>query len=370
MADDMPTAMPPGGSPEKPAQAAAMSGAPAQRVATLSGATSDTLRMQQENLLSVVVLCSNDLQEDRAEIERISAWVAPRFSYYEILVIGAAPPAGWRSGMRDLGTRLANLRVVVLQNPLGYEDAQMAALDHAIGDYLLLVYPGDISTDDLGRVIGRLAKGQSDVVKTFHQSRGQSRLERAMAAATWGLVRLITGHRIEAFQARALGLSRSAVTRLQMMGGSLRFFRILDMSDLIATDRIEIGTAPRRRFWSAFSAKLRLAADLISLSAGRLIRSLALVCLVLALISFAVAGLALLIWFFLPEVAPGWTSLSMLFSVLFGANFSVLGAICLGLLQLIRRAEPDLQMLVASEMSGGDFFEGTGPLNVQAEDNL
>jgi hypothetical protein len=56
----------------------------------------------------------------------------------------------------------------------------------------------------------------------------------------------------------------------------------------------------------------------------------------------------------------------MVFSLLFGANFGVLAAICLGLLQLIRQTAPDAVDLFTTELSGGDFFHNSNRLNVDA----
>lgn len=325
-------------------------------------------RMRQENLLSLVVVSANDPERDRTEIEALAAWASARFTYYEILIIGTAPPHGWRPVMQDLGASLPNLRVITLQNRLSYEECHIAALDHAIGDYLISLYPGEIDQKNLDLIVTELADGQYDIVKTEHQARGHSKKERLVADLTGMAVRVSTGHRIEAFQPRAMALSRAAVTRMQSLGGALRFARFLDVSDQIATGKIRIDSAPSRRFWNAFSAKVRLVADLVSLSAARLIRSLAIICFLLALASFTAVGLELLQWIFLADVAEGWTSLAMLSSFLFGANFSVLAAICVGLLHLIRQAEPDKKTLFASELSGGDFFSPDGQLNVQSAD--
>lgn len=323
--------------------------------------------MREENLLSLVVVASNRPELDQSEIRTLADWAAARFTYYEILIIGAAPPRGWRQAMQELGAQIPNLRVITLQNALSYEECQIAALDHAIGDYLISLYPREIDMNDLERVVIALADGRNDIIKTIHRARGHSWLERVFANFAGLIVRASTGHRIEAFQARAMAVSRTAITRMQSLGGSLRFFRILDVSDQIATGRVEIDRAPRRRAWTALFAKMRLVADLISISAARLIRTLAFTCFLLALASFAATGLAFLTWFFMSDIAPGWTSLAMLFSFLFGANFSVLAAICVGLLQLIRNVEPDATALFASELSGGDFFNPDEALNVQSD---
>ena len=70
--------------------------------------------------------------------------------------------------------------------------------------------------------------------------------------------------------------------------------------------------------------------------------------------------------------APGWTSLSIVLSLLFSANFGVMAAICLGLLQIIRQSTPDPVELFTTELSGGDLFQRGDRLNVEGaeEDSL
>ncbi len=59
--------------------------------------------------------------------------------------------------------------------------------------------------------------------------------------------------------------------------------------------------------------------------------------------------------------------LVMLFSTLFAANFGVLGAICLGILQLIRQGGHGEADIFASEVSGGDLVFKDGRLNVETD---
>ena len=58
----------------------------------------------------------------------------------------------------------------------------------------------------------------------------------------------------------------------------------------------------------------------------------------------------------------------MLFSSLFAANFGVLGALCLGILQLIRQAAPDEADVFSQEISGGDLIFRDDQLNVETDE--
>lgn len=87
--------------------------------------------------------------------------------------------------------------------------------------------------------------------------------------------------------------------------------------------------------------------------------------MILSVTSLGATVFSLLVWLVKSDVAPGWTSLTMISSFLFAANFGVLSAICLGILLLIRRSEPDDRDSSVTEISGGDLFLRDERLNVE-----
>ena len=323
------------------------------------------VRMQQENLLSFIVVTSRRTETDIQQIEALAAFAKARFAYYEILIVSAAPPAGWLDAMRALGGRIDNLRIVVLDVMRGYEDLGFSALGYAIGDHVVSLFPGEIVENELEDLLITLASGQFGLVKTRHGSGPATRREAATAGIIGRVIRLSTGQEIEAYQARAFAITRGSLSRIQSLGDQLKHFRILNVSNHITQGYVDIGRAPRRSFLSAFGEKLRLAADLVSMSSARLLRTLALICFILCLGSLAATVMSFFLWVFLTEIASGWTSLVMMFSTLFAANFGVLGALCLGILQLIRQAAPHEEEVFASEISGGDLVFQDDRLNVE-----
>ena len=244
----------------------------------------------------------------------------------------------------------------------------LIALEHAIGDYVVITAQGEVSRDDLENMLSRLADGQIDMVRARFDPAGRGLLERWGDALARLVLRTATGQRFLPFPARATALSRAAITRITMTGGYTRFFRLLDMREFFAEETILV-TGGDRRLWSTFSSKLRVTGEVFSVSALRMVRLLALFCFGLAFFSVAAAIGSFLIWVFKSDIAPGWTSLSMLLSILFGSNFAVLGAICLGLVRIIHQATPDIENQRADEISGGDLFVPEQNLNVRGEDD-
>ncbi|MGV6847588.1 MAG: hypothetical protein ACWA5A_04330 [Marinibacterium sp.] len=331
-----------------------------------NGASANVRRMRAENLFSFVVLSSRDIDADRAELKRLNEWVAPHFSYYEIMIIADQAGPAWRDAMRALAAEIPKFRILSLE-AAGHTDSNaLTALEHAIGDFVVLHYPQEAGIGEIDHLLTRLAEGQADLIKTHFSSKSRSPLERGVARAMQWLLRVITGRRFARFPARVTALSRAAVTRITEYGGPLRFFRLIDVSDILSEERLVI-TGGRRAFWEDVSLKARITGEVVSVSAPRMIRLLAMLCFALGVASFLAMILAFVIWLTKADVAPGWTSQIMLFSFLFGSNFLVLGAVCLGLVRLLNVSGPHWSDNDAMEISSGDLFQSQNDLNVEQD---
>ena len=322
--------------------------------------------LSRENLISFTIVSSQNINLDLSMLQEVSDYAKSRLDYYEIIVIAAAPVPGWLVALQEAGRTIPNIRILALDAQHAYEDICAIALNYAIGDYIFSIYPGEISIADLDRITRLIATGQYDAVKATYTIKKLHLSRRAAETIVGWFIRVATGKRMEQFPARAFALNRTALSRLAADGGLQKFFRILDMSTLFSQTRITVDQPPRRGLLTAFQEKIRLTAELVSLSATRLILTLALICFTLSILSIFGMVVAIVVKLSLQSVAPGWTSLWVLFSGLFAANFGVLAAICLGLLQLLRQGRDTGADQFAAEISGGDFFHRDEGLNVES----
>ena len=339
-----------------------------QIVTPEKSASADLDKMRDENLISVVVLSSGDIDVDQAEIRKLSDWLADGFTFYELILATDHPVPGWRNAMRSIGQYIPRLRVMLLPARDSFDASALSVLEHAIGDYVVLTTPGEVSERDLELILSHLSDGQVDVVRALFDPSKRGVLERLVGGLARLILRTATGQRFLPFPARAVALSRAAIARISMTGGYTRFFRLLEMREYFAEKAILVDGGTRR-LWSMLPSKLRVTGEVFSTSALRMVRLLALFCFGLATLSLAAAIGAFAIWLFKSDIAPGWTSLSMLLSILFGSNFAVLGAICLGLVRIIHQATPSFDGQRADEISGGDLFDPDYRLNVRGTDD-
>jgi hypothetical protein len=322
-------------------------------------------RFSEENLISMVIVASGDLVLDESSVRAMSKYAAERFTYYEILLVAAGPSSKWRERMSGILGAFENTRLVMINRAISYEELNATALRYVIGDYVIGLSPGEIGDLEIDRLVNALETGRHDLVKMFFSPSVVPWGQKLTARILRTVILLSTGQRVQAFRARAFGLSRSAISKLQIVGGTSKFFHFLDLSNVIAEAHLTINTPPPRRLLRRFSEKVRMAADLVSLSSERLVRSVALTCFILSMCSAAAVVGAFLIWLLKEDVAPGWTSLTMVFSALFAANFGVFSALCLGLLQVLRQGAPDTIATLTSELSSGEFFRNDDRINVE-----
>lgn len=323
-------------------------------------------RVGRENLVSLLLVASGDIAADRAELARLADHAAARFDFHEIVVAAARPGPDWRRAMAAETGRVAHLRIVTIDLAMDYEELAAAALRFPIGDLVASLWPGEVGPAELDRMLGLCAAGGHDLVRARHAPEAARPADRlADRLGRFGL-RLAAGHETVAFPARAVVLTRAALTRIETAGGALRFFRVLALPDRLAAGGVLLPTPPRRPLLGTLGRRLRLAALVVSSAAPRLVLGLALLCLALCLGSAGYTLYALLAWAVLPDIAPGWTSTSVVLSLFFCANFAVLGVLCLGLLRLLGQGAGDPVAAHAAETGGGDLFGRGDRLNVES----
>ncbi len=202
-------------------------------------------RMKRENLIAFVIVSSQSVADDIREVRAVHRDAEDAFQYFEIVVVASMPSAEWREQLRDLGLEVRNLRIVMVDAAMGYEELSTAALRFAIGDLIVSLHPGEIGTGDIERMLQLCASGRWDLIKTFPANRARPISERLTASLIRWSMRLAMGRDIQTFQAHAYAMNRTALTRLQTIGGATRFFRLFDLSGLVSEGRMELD-APLR----------------------------------------------------------------------------------------------------------------------------
>lgn len=86
--------------------------------------------------VAVVAHCDEGIE---AFLRETTAILAKNYQYYEILIVDNGSDAEFRKRVQELQQTLPNLRMLCLSREYDREAAYMAALDNAIGDYVVLM---------------------------------------------------------------------------------------------------------------------------------------------------------------------------------------------------------------------------------------
>lgn len=322
-----------------------------------------------EILVSFVLISGGDAATDVAAVRTVSDYAAGRFDFYELILLASAPGRAWLDRIRESIGQVPNIRVVALEDRQHYDDAAFTALQISIGDVVVCDETASVSTRVLGDLLESCLEKGNELVKTVATGRGGSLIERAvLGTVKFGLYAFL-GRGIEKDVLRAFCVNRAAATRICESNDALRYFRLLGLSDQFREDRITVEGTARTSRLDGLARKAQISAFLMSSAAPRILAGVAVLALLLCVVSLFYTVYALVVWLVLADVSKGWTSLSLVLSALFAANFGVLSAVCLGVLEMLRNRRAQRPPATVQEINNADLFAQAKNLNIEIARN-
>ncbi|MGR3762383.1 hypothetical protein ACUXV3_19955 (plasmid) [Roseobacteraceae bacterium NS-SX3] len=320
---------------------------------------------KSETLVSFLLVSSRSAAADLACLRRMSEYAVRNYDFFEIMILAAAPGERWLEAIRAGGTSVANLRCIVFGERQDYDELLFQGLGLSIGDVIYCdTAPGapEALTDAL--LADCLEQGY-DLAKSVAPANGRLTPGAVLLKAIQIGLFAFLGRQIDTRVQRALCLTRAAAARILESGGAHRYFRLVAQAGQFRESRIESPAEPEQNRFREFARKAQIAAFLVSTAAPRLLAGVAAFTLFLCLLSLSYTVYSLVIWLVLDTVSEGWTSLSLVLSVLFAANFGVLAALSIGVLQLLRTARPRRGPPPALEINNSDLFAQAKNYNVE-----
>jgi glycosyltransferase involved in cell wall biosynthesis len=287
-------------------------------------------------LISVVVLIRDEAEALPPFVAETHDLLSRRYSNFEILLIDNGSKDDSRQVVTGLLERHKCLRFLSLSRAVNGDIALTAGLDAAIGDYVVTANSNFDPPNEIPAMV-ELCRSGYDVVFGVDRARiapPSNFIYRWMRSAFLLLSRWLLRLEIPAGTTGFRVFSRSAVNALTRIRSRRRFFSIL-ASDigLVACSHLYTpvyrtgGTQPRRLFESTRTG--------MSVLLHYSILPLRLV----SLIAFIGSGLSLIyslyvvvVYLLKPDVASGWTTLSLQVSGLFAIVFLMLALLgeCMG----------------------------------------
>ena len=217
------------------------------------------------------------------------------------------------------------VRLIRLSRAFGLDVAISAGLDSVIGDFVVVMLPHSDPVDRIPEIVEAVRRG-AGVMFGVYPSRGEGLLTRAGGALFSWYCRRVLGLPLPANAAIYRGLSRQAVNALIQMRDRCRYLPIL--SAQIGYDSATFEYVPRPRggrpAHRGLAAAATLAVDVLTTASSHPLRFVTW----LGLLAGACNGLYTLyviaVYVFKPDVAEGWTTLSLQNAAMFFFVFLIL----------------------------------------------
>jgi glycosyltransferase involved in cell wall biosynthesis len=259
-------------------------------------------------------------------VERTLCVLQAHYAYYELLLIDNGSPAQIHTTIYDLQRHTPNVRLVRLSRRYNQETAFAAALDHSIGDYIVLLDPEDHPPELIPRLVERLTQGCDSVTAVPTRQR-ENVTDRWVAGPAYRLASSILGFRLEPDESYYKAFSRRLVNSIVRIRSKNRYLSYLNVSVGLRHARIsyERESIEKPRPWLR-----RLIGQLIGVSNLLVSNSAAPLRFASAIgLMASAANMLYLLYIFIvtlvkSKIAEGWLTTSLTQTVMFMALFLIM----------------------------------------------
>lgn len=181
----------------------------------------------------VVVSVSAILPADFAQIEPfvrgMLSTLAAHYSYYELLLVDNGLAVDVNLQVQMLQSALSNVRLVRLSRHYSREVAIAAALDHCIGDYVVVMDPASDPPEFVPSMLARAAQG-CDTVVAEPANRRTGKLQHWISAPVYRMASRILGFRLRPDESYFRVFSRRLVNSIIRIRSKSRYLTCLNGS--------------------------------------------------------------------------------------------------------------------------------------------
>jgi polyisoprenyl-phosphate glycosyltransferase len=300
----------------------------------------------------------------------MNATLARAFRYFELLLVDNTGLGEVAGRLEDLLKQLPNVRLLKLSKSYAEEIAFTAALDHSIGDFVVLMDPDTDPPALVPVFVHRCADGLDAVVGAYDRRKEQGRLGQWGAAIFYRLLRAMTGHTIPSNTSHFWVLSRRVVNAITRIKDKERYLKYLTAyvgykHGTIEYELIHRGaTSKPRGFW----ASVGFGIDMIVTYSDKPLRLLSFAGVLASFISLLYIIFVLSIAFFKDAVglsaAEGWASTNAFNAAMFFLLFSMLAVLSEYVLKVLNETQQRPLYHVAYESNSVVLEEQRGRINV------
>jgi glycosyltransferase involved in cell wall biosynthesis len=337
-------------------------------VNTVSANGSDKPKGANRNsdiLISVCAIVPDNIEQLEAYLRTTRTILEGALTYYELLLIDNGTPVATSEAIQQLQRVLPNVRALRLSRRYSHEVAIAAALDHCVGDYVVVmdsvVHPPEL----IPAMIERAMSG-FDAVLAEPLGRKPGFLQRLIAQPVYRLASRITGFTMQPDESYFRVFSRRLVNsliRIRSKNRSLSF-----MNGIVGLRRSVIFYQP-----PALSGKTRQGRLLQQLGVvtGIIVSNSAIPLRFAAFIGFLACVMNLLYLFYIfavsvikSRIAEGWLTTSLMNTVMFLLLFLIIAILAEYVARILDESKEQPLYFVESETNSSVSNTNLDRLNI------
>jgi dolichol-phosphate mannosyltransferase len=287
--------------------------------------------MNTNTLISIATLLHNDSVEVvEAFLADLIPVIADEFEFFEVVLIDNGSLPTGLSAMKAAVSQYGRVRWVGLSKQYDEEVACTAALEHCIGDFVVLM---DLRTDPpsaVSQMIEQARTGYEVVIAKSNQPVPEGWLVQGFTRLLDGFCTLMTGYDVSDDWSKFVCFSRRMVNAILQTQNRTRFLKLLQLEigyqpALVRFDPIQRGRPVFRE--PSLLRRFRFAMEMMISHSDRLLRFVSLTgflaaglnfCYILYVLGVNLSGI---------EVERGWTTLSLVLASMFGLLFLILAVL-------------------------------------------
>lgn len=317
----------------------------------------------RENIL--VSVCFGEVPNTSAAfaaLRQLAARLADDYRFWEIVVVGLSDEM---TPLLALVRDIPNLRLISVRSGAEYYRRRAIAAAEAIGDVAVLTSVEEIAALDLIAMIEQAASQEVAVVGRLKTAPVLDRL----LAGPWVAFGHWAGFQVSGRDMQTIAFPRTILNQILAHPAKELALRFLPRDEALQQVPFVAAAETRKaRALRDFGRRITLAQLLLINLAPRLLQSVTLISMMIALLSLLYAVYVVGVWAFKPVIAPGWLTLSGMLSATGFMLGCVSSGLCLGMQYILSRVDRSSFDDVAAEVNRVDLFGTVArDLNVEVD---
>ncbi len=317
-------------------------------------------------LISVSAVVSKDLPQLEERVDQMLAVLSRTYDFYELLLVDNGTPVDVHDRLVLIPKKSSNVRLLRLSRTYSREVAIAAALDHCIGDYVVVM---DLATDPVDLVpplVARAANG-FDAVIAENEEKPKVFLEKALVEPVYRIASRLLGFALRSDESYFRVFSRRLVNSIIRIRSRNRYLSCLNgvvgfhqCAVVYQQEGFAEGNHSVRRLFRT----LAVASDILVSNSAAPLRFAAVIGLFASFANAAYLVYVLLVSLIKERVAEGWITTSLTQTTMFLMLFLILSILSEYIARILDETKAQPLYFVEFETHSSVAVEGRSRLNI------